>query len=147
MRLFARFPIALLLLFAVDRPATPQDATKGKPARTAADSSSVERGKYIVESVAMCGRCHTRGNQAGEAQHQNWLLGGPTQMQATYPVADWAVVEPRIAGRPPGTDAEFVTLLTTGISRTGFPPKPPMPSFRMTRADAEAVLAYLKSLR
>jgi hypothetical protein len=26
------------------------------------------------------------------------------------------------------------------------PPNPPMPPFRMTRADAEAVLAYLKTL-
>ena len=34
-------------------------------------------------------------------------------------VPNWAVVEPRLAGRPPGTDEEFVRLLTTGISRTG----------------------------
>jgi len=112
-----------------------------------ADSSLVERGRYIVEDVAMCGRCHTAWNQAGEAKHNNWLLGGPVQIKATYSINTWAQVEPRIAGRPPGTDAEFIRLLTTGISRTGAPPNPPMPSFRMTRADAEAVLAYLKSLR
>ena len=108
---------------------------------------SVERGRYIVEHVAMCGRCHTPWNQAGEGQKRNWLLGGPVQIQATYTVPDWAVVEPRLAGRPPGTDAEFVKLLMTGISRTGAPPRPPMPNFRMTREDAESVLAYLKSLR
>ena len=52
-----------------------------------------------------------------------------------------------IGGRPPGTDADFIKLLTTGIARTGMPPNPPMPPFRMTRADAEAVLAYLKTLK
>jgi hypothetical protein len=56
-------------------------------------------------------------------------------------------VEPRLAGRPPGTDEEFVRLLTTGVSRTGLPLNPPMPQFRMTRSDAEAVLAYLKSVK
>ena len=95
----------------------------------------------------MCGRCHTPWNQAGEGQRSNWLLGGPVQIQATYAVRNWAQVEPRIAGRPPGTDAEFIQLLTTGISRDGAPPKPPMPNFRLTRTDAESVLAYLKSLR
>ena len=40
----------------------------------------------------------------------------------------------------------MITLLTTGIWVTGKPLRPPMPRFHMTRADAEAVLAYLKSL-
>jgi hypothetical protein len=39
-----------------------------------------------------------------------------------------------------------VTLMMTSISRTGQPPKPPMPRFRLTREDAESVLVYLKSL-
>ena len=146
MKILARTSFAVLLLLGLSHPRslTAQDAKKAKTA----DAGAVERGKYIVESVAMCARCHTAWNQAGESEreHKNWLLGGPTQIQATYPVQNWAVVEPRLAGRPPGTDEEFVRLLTTGISRTGAPPKPPMPPFRMTRSDAEAVLAYLKSL-
>jgi hypothetical protein len=67
-------------------------------------------------------------------------------LRPAYPSPYWTQIEPRIAGRPPGTDADFIKLLTTGISRTGMPPNPPMPPFRMTRADAEAVLAYLKTL-
>ncbi len=113
----------------------------------AQDSASVERGKYIVEGVAMCGRCHTPGNLAGEGERRNWLMGGPLQIQSTYAVPNWALITPRIARRPPGTDNEFIKLLTTGISRTGSPPRPPMPGFRMTRSDAESVLAYLKSLK
>lgn len=142
MKIFAGIPIALLTLLAATSPAAAQAKKAG-----AADSASIERGRYIVEGVAMCGRCHTPNNQAGEAGHTEWLKGGPVTINATYSVPNWALVEPRIARTPPGTDAEFIRLLTTGISRTGTPPKPPMPSFRMTRADAESVLAYLKSLK
>ena len=107
----------------------------------------IERGKYIVESVAMCERCHTPRDENGNPERSNWLKGGPVQLKQTYPTPTWAEREPRIAGAPPGTDEQFITLLTTGISRTGAPPNLPMPPFRMTRQDAEAVLAYLKSLR
>ena len=40
----------------------------------------------------------------------------------------------------------MITLLTTSISRSGKPLRAPMPQFHMTRSDAEAVVAYLKSL-
>jgi mono/diheme cytochrome c family protein len=106
----------------------------------------VEHGRYIVENVAMCELCHTPRDENGIPEKSNWLMGGPAQLRPAYPSPYWALVEPRIGGRPPGTDADFIKLLTTGISRTGRPPNPPMPPFRMTRADAEAVLAYLKTL-
>jgi len=37
-------------------------------------------------------------------------------------------------------------LLTTGVWITGKPLRDPMPKFHMAPADAEAVVAYLKSL-
>ena len=40
----------------------------------------------------------------------------------------------------------MITLLTTGIWTTGKPLRSPMPEFHMTRADAQSVLAYLKSI-
>ena len=106
----------------------------------------VDRGRYIVESVAMCEQCHTPRTPDGTPDREHWLMGGPTQLHASYSAPDWAIIEPRVAGTPPGTDEEIIRLLMTGISRTGRPPRPPMPPFRMTRDDAEAVLAYLKSL-
>ena len=80
MKTIAGTAIAVFLLFAVgpSRSAVAQDAKKPK----AADSGAIERGKYIVESVAMCTRCHTPWNQNGEGERRNWLLGGPTQIQA-----------------------------------------------------------------
>jgi hypothetical protein len=61
-------------------------------------------------------------------------------------VPGWPTTAPRIAGSPPGSDAEMITLLTTSVTRSGQPLRAPMPSFRMTRSDAEAVVAYLRSL-
>jgi len=127
-------------------PAQAQSKGNAKAGGDSAGSALVERGRYIVESVAMCEQCHTRRDENGNPERSLWLMGGPAQLRPSYPSPHWAFVEPRIAGRPPGTDADFIKLLTTGISRTGSPPNPPMPPFRMTRPDAEAVLAYLKTL-
>jgi mono/diheme cytochrome c family protein len=143
MNQLARFSLAAFFLFAVDR-MHPVLAQQPKEAKTAQiGGGDIERGKYIVESVAMCGRCHTPGGDKGEADRMHWLQGAPIRS----PEPNMAVQAPRIAGTPPGTDEQFVTLLTTGISRSGAPPRPPMPQFHMSRADAEAVLAYLKSLK
>jgi hypothetical protein len=76
-----------------------------------------------------------------------WLMGGPVPYRPATATAEWAEIAPRLAGLPPGTDEQFITLLTTGIARTGRPPRPPMPQFRMTRQDAQRVLAYLKSVK
>ena len=94
----------------------------------------------------MCAQCHTPRTESGELDRTRWLMGGPVFYRPSRPVADWADVVPRIAGDPPGTREEFIRLMTTGIARTGKPPRPPMLRLHMERADAEAVLAYLKSL-
>jgi mono/diheme cytochrome c family protein len=106
----------------------------------------VARGRYVVEGIARCTRCHTPLLPDGERDPGQWLMGAPVQIRPTYSAPNWALRAPRIAGSPPGTDAEFIRLMMTGISRTGKPLNPPMPQFRLTRVDAEAVLAYLKSL-
>ena len=151
MNKLTRLSLMVFLLFAADAlPPTKAQVKQAKKTREETgtrDQGLIGRGKYIVEGVAMCELCHTRRDEQGNPDRMNWLQGGPVQMEPTYPAPTWATSEPRLAGSPPGTDAEFITLLTTGISRTGRPPKPPMPPFRMTRGDAEAVLAYLKSLR
>jgi mono/diheme cytochrome c family protein len=109
--------------------------------------NAVARGKYIVEGVARCGQCHTPRDAAGRPDESHRLEGAPVWLKPAQPVADWPLEAPRIAGNPPGTDAEMVKLLTTGIWRDGRFLRPPMPQFRMRRQDAESVVAYLKSLK
>ena len=144
MTTLARLSLGIFALFVIGRS---QPAATAHAKQAAPDSSAIERGRYIVEDLVQCSRCHTPGDQAGEGERSNWLRGGPLQIRPTYPIANWALVTPRLAGGPPGTDAEFIHLMTTGIARTGQPPKPPMLRPHMTRSDAEAVLAYLKSLK
>lgn len=109
-----------------------------------AADAQVARGKYIVQSIAMCGTCHSPRSSDSETARP--LSGGPVPYLPVRPVENWAEAAPRIAGSPPGTDEQIVRLLMTGISRTGQRPRPPMPQFRMTRQDAESVVAYLRSL-
>jgi mono/diheme cytochrome c family protein len=139
--------LSLFSLAAMAVAALPAAGQEKGGAKAEGGQSQLERGRYIVENVAMCELCHTPRDENGNPDRGHWLMGGPAQLRPSYPSQYWALVEPRLAGRPPGTDADFVKLLTTGISRTGRPPNPPMPPFRMTRPDAEAVLAYLKSLQ
>jgi len=124
--------------------ATAQDTSQGQGVK--ASKASVARGRYIVEGVAMCSQCHTPHDNAGNLDRGRWLQGGPLWLMPTTPVSDWPLKVPRIAGLLPGSDADVITLLTTGVWRDGRRPRPPMPQFRMSRADAEAVAAYLKSL-
>ena len=112
-----------------------------------AEADAIERGRYLVQDVAVCGSCHTPRDERGTPDARRSLLGGPVPFEPARPTEGWAEVAPRLAGLPPGTDAQFIQLMMTGISRTGSRPRPPMPQFRMTRSDAEATLAYLKSLK
>jgi mono/diheme cytochrome c family protein len=114
---------------------------------TRVNDSTAARGKYIVEGVAMCGQCHTPRDGSGAADRSRWLEGAPAWLKPAELTEDWPLQAPRIAGTPPGTDAEMIKLLTTGIWRDGKFLRPPMPQFRMSRQDAESVVAYLKSLQ
>lgn len=116
-------------------------------AQAAANDAAVARGKYIVEGIAQCTWCHTPLRADGQRDPERWLMGAPVQIEPTYSDPNWAIVAPKIAGGPPGTDEDFVREMTTGISRLGRPLKRPMPQFRMTKEDALAVLQYLKSLK
>lgn len=137
-------PLSILALSAPI--ASAQANSLRKPVTDAAQSSRIARGHYIVEDLVQCARCHTPVDENGHPYRDQWLMGGPVQTRPTYNSPNWALRAPRIAGRPPGTDADFIRLMTTGIARTGEPPNPPMLQFHMTKDDAEAVLAYLKSL-
>ena len=123
-----------------------QDAASAKPAHTSDHAPLVARGKYIVDNVAMCGTCHTPHTSSGAADRHHYLEGAPLWLNPITPISDWPLRAPRLAGQPSGSDAEVVTLLTTGLWKDGKALRSPMPQFRMTREDAEAVIAYLRSL-
>jgi len=124
-----------------------QETRSAAPAQVAGGGDAVARGKYIVEDVAMCGTCHTPRLPNGDLDRSQWLAGAPVPYLPARPTTDWPINAPRLAGTPPTTNAGMITLLTTAVWIDGRQLRDPMPKFHMTRADAEAVVAYLRSLR
>lgn len=110
-----------------------------------ANSADVARGKYLVESVAMCGQCHTPRDANGVVQRSKWLEGAAVPWMPAQPQSNWPLLAPRIGGTPPASDADMIKLLTTGIWTNGEPLRFPMEPFRMSETDARSVIAYLKT--
>jgi mono/diheme cytochrome c family protein len=110
------------------------------------DASRVARGKYLVTQVAMCIDCHSPRDERGQYIQARWLQGAPLDFKATVPIPGWAEVAPPLAGLPGWTEAQLVTLLTTGKDQKGGQAGPPMPQYRMSKEDASAVAAYLVSI-
>lgn len=135
--------VALVVATSVaSQPAADQPAVTARPAA----SSQVERGRYLVHHVAMCVQCHSTRDRNGVLLSDRLLRGAAVPVQSPFRGPRWAFNAPNIV-RAPGYDQEaFVRLLTTGINNQNRPPRAPMPPFRMTREDAEAVWSYLRSL-
>jgi len=147
-----RFLVVLLVAFSFAAPyctaqvQNPRAQNQGAAASAGTNTARIARGKYIVDGVAMCGMCHTPRNDSGDIDRGRWLDGAALWLLPAHPVEDWPLKAPRIAGSPPASDEEMVRLLTTGIWKTGTYLRPPMPQFRMSKEDADAVIAYLRSL-
>ena len=111
-------------------------------------SNLAGRGKYIVEQVALCVECHTPRDGNGALLRTEYLKGAPVPVQPPpYPQMKWALKAPAIAGLPGYSEQQGIRLLTEGITRDGRTPDPPMPRYRLNRSDAQAVVAYLRSLQ
>jgi len=109
-------------------------------------SAKIARGKYLVEQVGLCDDCHTPRDERGKPIAAKYLQGAPIGFKPIAPVPVWADKAPAIAGLPGWDDAAAIKFMMTGIAYNDLPPRPPMPSYRLNRQDAEAVVAYLKSL-
>jgi mono/diheme cytochrome c family protein len=130
----APFAVGLALALAATASAEPS-----KPA------DKVARGKYLVEQAGQCQDCHSPRNEKGEYVREQWLLGSELPFKATIPMP-WIAAAPPIAGLPTLSQEQAVHFLMTG-ERPGKPRvTPPMPEYRFSREDAEAIAAFLKSL-
>jgi mono/diheme cytochrome c family protein len=139
--------VGSLAVLAVLMVRAPQAQEAKRAAAPAAGGGDIARGAYIVNSVAMCPTCHTPRTSDGQLNQSEWLQGGPIVYLPANPTPNWPMYEPRIAGLLPTSEANMITLLTTGIWTDGKELRDPMPKFHMNRTDAEAVVAYLKTVR
>ena len=107
----------------------------------------IARGKYLVVDIGGCQDCHSPRDQQGKFIKDKWLQGSELFFKPVFPIPGWTSIAPGIAGLPNWTDRQALAFLTTGIAPEGTEANPPMPRYRYNHADADAVVAYLRSLK
>jgi mono/diheme cytochrome c family protein len=134
---------AVLFAAAVSMAALPAAGAHAADAQT-------ERGRYLVE-VAGCGDCHTPGNFLGHPDMTRTL--GGSDVGFALPGAG-VFVGPNLTpdkgtGLGAWTEQQIVMAITTGVRPDGRILAPVMPwrdFAHLTKADALAIAAYLKTL-
>jgi hypothetical protein len=148
MNLDRRFGFSLAILIAVVGCAALL-ATRAGSARAQsapAGGDQIERGRYIVQNVAMCEECHTPRDAGGNLDEAHALQGAPIWIVSVHPRTDWANRAPALAGFVGFTEQQGEDILERGIGPSGLAIQPPMHIYHMNHADAQAVIAYLRSL-
>ncbi len=116
----------------------------------AAADSQVDRGKYLV-TVGGCNDCHTPGSFLGKPDMSR-TLGGSDVGFAIPGVGVFVgrnLTPDKQAGLGGWSDAEIITAMTKGKRPDGRELAPIMPwraLASLTKDDAEAIVAYLRSL-
>jgi mono/diheme cytochrome c family protein len=116
--------------------------------RFVADSqknASVNRGAYLVQALGHCGECHTPRNFLGGAKKERFLAGGKLPDGGGTPnltparLKDWSEAELRdvlSSGLLPDGDVLGETMGEVVRNTTS----------QLTKADLDALIAYLRSL-
>lgn len=123
-----------------------QKTAQKSAASPSANQSQIDRGKYLVQNVGMCEECHTPRDSNGNLDESRRLQGASIWIMPVHRMTNWAMRAPALAGLPGFTDAEAETVLERGIGPNGLPIQPPMHVYHMTPADAQAIVAYLRSM-
>lgn len=116
-----------------------------------AQEDKIARGKYLVEDVARCQDCHTPKMQDGNFMKSAWLRGTTLDFTAAIPGAAWRAITPDIT--PQGAlwkrwgEEGFSKFLQTAKGPRGNKAGPPMPAYTLRADDADAIVAYLKTLQ
>ena len=106
----------------------------------AASADRVERGRYLATQLAGCAHCH--------AGADGRLTGRSMGLSPAEVAAGLAESSAPIAGLPAGrTQGDVSYLLQHAAWPGGGHPRPPMPHYTMHREDADAIAAYLASLK
>lgn len=108
----------------------------------ASQLGKLERGRYLAEEVAKCQECHTARTSAGQPDRAVWMKGG---LMAPGRVAP--DITPSGAVWRERGEQGMVRYLVNGKHPNGKSAAAPMPAFRLRPDDAEAIVAYLKSLK
>lgn len=114
-------------------------------------SDKVKYGAYLAGPLGHCTECHTPMVGPGQRDYTNATGAGGFEMRGPWGLAISANITPhRDTGIGKWTDAQIKRAITQGVRADGSPLNPPMGYAyyaRMTPADLDAVVAYLRSLK
>lgn len=126
-------------------------AACGSSNETAAQdrTAQLERGKYLVETIAGCGNCHTPHNPDGTLNQSMALAGAYVITEPEFRAVAPNITPDMETGIGSWSEDDIVHALRNGIRPDGRVLGPPM-SFawyrRMSDTDAYAIAAYIKSV-
>jgi mono/diheme cytochrome c family protein len=107
-----------------------------------AQTGLVSRGKELTEQVAKCQNCHTPRTATGELDRDVWLKGVASDPSVYIPDITASGNIWMLWG-----EKGMLRFLEKGTSPSGATPSIHMPAYKLRHDDAEAIVAYLKSLR
>jgi mono/diheme cytochrome c family protein len=115
-----------------------------------AASREVERGKYLIDIIP-CTDCHTPGSFLGHPDMKRYLGGSDVGFAIPHLGVFYGpnLTPDNDTGLGKWTTRQIVTAITEGVRPDGRKLAPPMPSewfHHLTKADAQAIAAYLKTL-
>ena len=121
------------------------------PAQNSKPDPKLERGKYLTEEVARCQECHTPLLESGELDKAQWMKGSTLVGIPATKIPDWHQKAPDITSTSnlweKWKTEGFSKFLQTAKNPRGGKAGPPMPAYAMKAEDADAITAYLQSLK
>jgi mono/diheme cytochrome c family protein len=112
-------------------------------------STPVKRGDYLVNTIAVCGECHTPRDDRGNVRTTMAFAGGTEMVYGDHKHVYSANITPAANGIPYYTEDLFIETIRTGKVRSrALDDFMPTRYFRnMSDQDLKDIFAYLKTLK
>jgi mono/diheme cytochrome c family protein len=114
-----------------------------------AQSASVQRGSYLVNTIMTCGNCHTPKGPNGDIADKAFS-GGLNWDEPPFKVTAPNITQDKDTGIGNWTDAQIKTMLLTGKNPHGVQEAEVMPTMYypiLTPGDLDSIVAYLHTLK
>ena len=109
---------------------------------------SVERGKYLMQTVVACGNCHTPRGPKGELLADKGLSGGMVFDAPPFRAVASNITPDPETGIGKWTDAQLAKAIREGVrpDKTIIGPPMPIENYRhLSDADLGSIIAYLRA--
>lgn len=124
---------------------------KPLPAKSVPDvkkDDSAETGRYYVEAIANCGRCHSPRNASGAVVQGRAYAGGTTNLGTQDNPRFAPPINGAVLAAAGFNRENFIGMMRTGIKPRGVPLRMPWPNYaHMTDSDLGAVWNFLQTQR